>query len=207
MGYKKKKELREVILPKTGKLISEFAKEISNVINKENILFFRPESREVIEIGLIDPSEEDEGSYTGFVQMKPNRFITLSEKYFIPVAEIFNNNVPYYHPRSMSNSLSSILLESQEIQNSLPKINRIFNFPLPIIYNKKLTFPKKGYDKRFKSWMPYDAPEIENPKMSIEEAKQILIDIYSEFCFQSEQDYINCISALLTPFLKGLFSD
>lgn len=78
--------------------------------------------------------------------------------------------------------------------------------PFPIIYNGKLTFPHKGYDIRFGSWLPYDSPEIIDTNMSLKEAKQLLCELYSEFCFQSSQDYSNAVSALLTPFLRGLFS-
>jgi hypothetical protein len=194
-------------LPSLGKLISTFAQEVSSELKNKNTLFFRPNSMEIVEIGKIKCHDTDEDVYTGFLSIKPNRFITFVEKYFEPGIEVWN---PLYktfefRKKSMGRELATTLLHSSILQESLPGINRIFTIPLPIIYKGELTFPKKGYDKRFGSWLSHDSPEIENPEMSVEEAKLLLLSIFKEFCFQSKQDYTNAIAALLTPFLRGLF--
>ena len=199
---------KELKLPCAGKLISSFADEVADILKKTKTIFYRPSAKEVLEIcELKDEDKEDE--YVGFSELKSERFITVAEKYILPYVKIKEKNQYgqmefVEREKSMSPGLAKTVLESPNLQNKLPKINRIFTTPIPIIYDGKLTFPKKGYDKRFQSWMPLDAPEI-NDGMSLEEAKGIIQSLYSEFCFQERQDYIHAIAGLITPFLRGLF--
>lgn len=194
--------LELVLLPTDSKLISDFATEISTIISKKKSLFFRPASNDIIEVSNIKEDESSE-EYVGFAAISPERFITVAEKYFVPSVELVTKNGSWIKRKSMSSSLSKAVLCSPQMQDTLPKIKRIFNTPLPIMYKGELCFPKKGYDERFLSWMPYDAPEIK--EIELEKAKEVLKQIYSEFCFQERQDYINALAALLTPFLKGLY--
>lgn len=202
---------KRILLPKEGKLVSEFASEIAEILRYENILFFRTDSRDIIEIGKIKNNEDENYEFLGFIKMTPSRFITLVEKYATPgiykqvkikneESEIKKN---VFKKKSMHTELANTVLNSEILQMVLPRIDRIFTVPIPIIHNGEITFPKRGYDKRFRSWLPYDAPEIDT-NMSLEEAKSILYDILKEFCFQSEQDMINAIAAILTPFIRGL---
>ncbi len=199
--------LVELDLPKGGKLISKFAEEFVHQIKYKDCLFFRPESRDIVEISKIQ-DETTEKEYTGFVIVKPNRFITLVEKYIIPGYTLFNaeTKVWEFKKTSMKNNVACVVLESHILQENIPMMERIFQVPIPIMHKGELTFPKLGYDKRFNSWTPFLSPTISNPKMPLEEAKKILNNIYKDFCFKDEQDKINSIAGLLTPFLKGLFS-
>lgn len=194
---------KEIILPSQGKLISEFAGEVAEELKDKYELFFRPSSNDVLEIRTIEEKEGDR--YTGFSQVRAERFITLVEKYFVPSIKEKNKKTKevFIIPKSMNSSQASIVLQSQELHKALPKIKRIFLSPIPIIYNEKLTFPKKGYDERFQSYTPLNAPDIK--EMSLEEAKIILKNVYQEFCFQDKQDFNNAIAGLLTPYLKGLY--
>ncbi len=198
--------LKEIQLPKTGRLISTYSNELTNNIKDKNILFFRPGSREIIEINKIK-DEKNKKEYTGFISVKPNRLITVIEKYMKPGARVYNEKTEEWEfkVKSMSNSVSQTVLDSPMMQEGLPMIERIFQVPIPIIYDKKLTFPKRGYDERFNSWLPPLAPEITQPEMDIEKAKLILNNVYKDFCFKDNQDKINAIAGLLTPFLKGLY--
>lgn len=200
---KKNRPLPQIFLPIDGKLISHFAEEVAKVLGEKKNLFFRPQSKDIIEIADIKEEDTNE-EYIGFSSLRADRFITVAEKYFIPCIEVKTRQGTYVNYKSMSTHLAAALLASPQLQNALPKIKRIFNTPIPILYEGKLCFPKKGYDERFYSWMPFDAPSIDD-NISLEQAKQIINDLYSEFCFQERQDYINTIAGLLTPFLKGLF--
>ncbi len=194
----------QLILPARGKLISEFAEELGDVLVETKKVFFRPESREVLEIGKVQAGKEDEETL-GFIELKGDRFVTVCENYINPCNEIMTRYGPQYVEKSMNATLANILLVSPQLQDKLPKIRRIFTAPVPIISEGVLTFPKCGYDSRFGSWMPMDSPEI-NKNMTLEEAKEIISTLYSEFCFKDPQDKINAIAALLTPFLRGLYS-
>jgi len=198
---------KEIVLPSKGKLISTFARQVSEIMKDKNKIFFRLDSREIVEIGQIK-EENDSESYTGFLNMHPRRFITLIENYMIPGIELFNEyrKVTEFFKKSMTGELSHTLLSSEILQESLPKIERLFSVPIPIFHEGQLTFPIKGYDPRFNSWLNHNAPNIKDENMSLEEAKEVIYNLLKEFCFQSHQDYINSIAALLTPYLRGLFS-
>ena len=205
VGYK---EPTEVMLPVGGKLVSEFCEETALILKEEKTIFYRPASREVLEIGMRDTDDGDD-QYMGFIQLRAERFITVAEKYIIPYVpekKKDDEGEPYFinKPKSMTSSLSNTVLASPNLQENLPIIKRIFQAPMPCIYNGELIFPRSGYDERLKSWMPLDAPKIDKD-MKLEEAKEIIHKVYGEFCFKSRQDYMNAISGLLTPFLRGLF--
>lgn len=200
---KRDKPKPQVFLPVDNKLISTFAKEVAEIMGESKTLFYRPQSNDIIEISDIK-EEESEDEYIGFSSIRPERFITVAEKHFIPCIEFKTRQGIYTNFRSMNSSLASAVLQSPQLQMALPKIKRIFNAPIPIIHNGELCFPNKGYDERFYSWMPFDAPSIDD-NMPLDKAKEILTQVYREFCFQDRQDYINAIAGLLTPFLKGLY--
>ena len=209
IGEIKEIKLPELELPKAGKIISKFAKEVSESFKGERILFFRTNSKEVVEICKI--KDKGELRYNGFSPMTAARFITLAEKFFVPVVEKpltdftgkFQGTT--LKEKSMSAELCNTLLQSHELQDSLPNVVRIFNTQLPILYKGKLTFPKKGFDERFNSFLPHDCPEISNPDMTLEEAKEVIDNMLSEFCFENPEDRTNAIAGLLTPGLKGIF--
>jgi hypothetical protein len=198
----------QIIIPGLGKLISNFAEEIGEILKKKETLFYRIDSKEIVEVGKIKLKQDSAEVYTGFSSVKPNRLITLLEKYITPGLEIFSeyNKQWIFKKKSIGADLANTLLCSEILQQALPKVNRIFTIPIPILYDGQLTFPKKGYDERFNSWLPYNAPTISNPAMKLEEAKGILELLFKEFCFKCPQDKTHSIAALITPFLRGLFT-
>ena len=207
LGYVEPKQKPELVHSKDGKLISTVAAELANILKKENTLFYRPDSREIVEVGKIK-DKKGGSTFTGFYSEKPNRFITQIEQYCVPVLEVYSPKLKCMIslPKSIPCELANTLLCSEILQTELPTIKRIFTTPIPIIYNGELTFPNKGYDERFESWMPFDAPDITKPNMTIKDAKKILEEIFEDFCFETPKDKIVAITALLTPFLRGLYS-
>ena len=205
--FLKKIPLKEVVLPKEGKLVSEFCIEISEILKKKNCLFFRPDARDIVEIGKIKRQKTGEEVYTGFIKMKPNRFITLIEDHIIPGNKVYNEQHDSwsFKKKSMGKEISDTSLHSDIMQKSLPQINRIFTIPIPIMHDGVLTFPKKGYDERFDSWLDINSPDI--VEIKLKEAKELIDVIFEEFCFENTQDKINAIAGLLTPFLRGLYNE
>lgn len=197
---------KQIVLPGLGKLISEFAVEIANDFKNTTRLFYRPDSREVVQIGQIKIHKDKNEMFTGFSEVSSNEFVTILEERFNPGIVMENEKTGQleFKEKSMSSTQANIVIVSGNFLNALPQINTIFSVPIPIIYNEILTFPKKGYDKRFSSWLPYESPDIIKPDMPLSEAKEIIKKLYCEFCFQSEQDKINAYAALFKPFIKGL---
>ena len=198
----------EIVLPGRGRLISNFAGRLGNIFNNKSTLFYKPQENNIVEIVKIKEGEEEE-EFLGFHILDANRLITCIERYITPgiyVRDIETKEIDF-HPKSMGNNVGNVVLESHNFREKLPIIKRIFTVPIPILYKGNLSFPKKGYDKRFYSWLPYNSPTISEPEMKLEEAKKLLTMIYKEFPFQDHQDYINAIAGLISPFLRGLYSN
>ena len=201
IGWKEEGEKPEIELDVGGRNVSDLAKDISDILKNKNVLFYRPNSKQVVELEKVKTkNKEKEFMYKGFSEIKPERFITLIERH----AEIGIFGSKEFKMQSLSKNKSSIVLCSDILRQSLPHIERIFQTPLPIMYEGKITFPKKGYDERFNSWTDYDAPEIDET-MNLEGAKKVIEELYSEFCFVNGQDKSNAIAGLITPFLRGLY--
>lgn len=195
---------KAIQLPNDGKLVSQFASELARVLRRENIFFYRAESKEIVEIGKI---KHPNGcvEYSGFIPVDANRFVTIIERYFRPWAKVYTKIGSMDVTKSMSQTVANTVMVSDNFRDTMPLITKIFTVPMPILYNNTLTFPSRGYDKRFGSFLAHNAPEISNQHLPLEEAKKIIEFIYSGFCYQSEQDKINDIASLLTPFVRGLY--
>lgn len=195
-----------------GLLASEISQNVANIFAKQQILFYKQELREIVEVSKIKHDEEDK-SFLGFSIIKPKRFITLSERYFVPYVITYKEGKEMKEiyevdtPKSLSNDKASVILESPHFQETMPIIKRLFSVPMPMMYEGKLTFPSIGYDKRFYSWLNPNTPQIDISNMTIEKSKRIIEKIFKEFCFEKEQDYTNAVAGLLTPFLRGIFPD
>jgi len=196
---------KNIEIPGDNRLISDFCDDLSKRFKDEEIMFYRSQTRNIIEIGTIKQPDGKKID-NGFIELKPNRFITMLERYFSPWTwKKTKEGTSYKIKKSINSSIAKTVLDSYNLQDNLPVIDRIFPVQIPVIYNNKLTFPKEGYDVRFGSWLSYNAPKITEPNLSLDKAKKILNTIYSEFCFKDEQDKVNAISGLLTPYLRGIF--
>lgn len=197
----------EITLPDQGvKLVGDFCDEVANVFKDKKVIFYRPATKDIVQIGVMKDKKTGLELNQGFLAVSPQAFVTLAELFIIPGKNVWDARLRDYEfkEKSINPQLASIILASNQLRQALPQITRIFSVPLPIMYEGQLTFPKKGYDERFSSWLPVDAPDISNPNMTLAEAKNIIDEILSEFCWKSRQDYCNALAAMLTPFLRGL---
>ena len=199
---------KSIELPGNNRLMSDFCDELGDIYKSRNVLFFRGEMREIVEIHRYKKVNESTGKEyveNGFKHVEGNRFITLAEMFINPWTIVFTKaGGTVTVKKSMSQSTSNIALASPNLQNKMPIITRIFDIQIPIMYKEKLTFPKKGYDKRFGSWLPYNAPEIKENMFTLNEAKALLEKIFEEFCFETDKDRIHAYAGFITPFLDGL---
>lgn len=175
-----------------NKLISEFAEEILPYLRQSEDLFYNEQVKSIVQI-----------KNNQFRIVTASEFITIIERHITPFVYNMRNELS---EKSISKELSNTLLQSDIIKEGLKPIRQIFSIPIPIIYKDKLTFVRKGYDDRFNSWLSYDSPDIINPGMPLDEAKEIIEYIFKEFAFKDKQDKSNAIASLLTPFTKGLMS-
>lgn len=192
--------------PREGRLISDVASEYGKVLKDKDEMFYRQELGSVVEIKRLK-NETDGKVFEGFSEIEPSEFVTRTEKFIFPyvVKKDKDTNKLYKKSKSISSELSNTILVSNNLQDELKHIKRILTYPLPIIKDGNLTFPKEGFDERFNTWLCNNSPKIDNVNMSLEEANNVIKDIYGEYCFKSKQDFTNAVSALLTPFIKGLY--
>jgi len=195
----------KIELPGDDCLVSRFAQGLVDRLSKENILFFRQDSRQVIELGNIR-NVKDEVTHTGFIPVTPSRFSSLIENYFSPWSWRTSFGRKYQVNKTANMTDGKIVLDSQIFQEGIPSINRIFNIQLPILYEGEIVFPNVGYDKRFRSWLTIDSARISDEEMTLEDAKKIIDKIFEEFCFKDDQDKTNALAGFITPFLRGLFT-
>jgi hypothetical protein len=198
-----------VVLPHDGMLVSEFATNVAEILKPLDTIFYRRDLKRVVEITKVSSTETIEGdnnNYTGFNVIEPKRFVSLIENHMQPMAKVFDKKMGQVinKRRTLLPITADITLSSDALIDNINSINRIFNVPIPIMYKGSLTFPKNGYDERFRSWLPYDAPTIDTT-MTLADAKKEIDGLFSEFCFKSNVDRDIAISALITPACRGLF--
>ena len=198
-------ERQELLLDGKERSMSDLSRDVSDIFKDKNILFFKPHTKQIIEIDKIKFKDDQEDYLIEFREMSKARFITYIEKY-VRVGKNEEKSGNQFVVKSLNSEKASIILASEHLENALPKIERIFPAPIPIILDGKLTFAKKGYDERFNSWRDPNSPDI-NEEMDLEEAKKVIDKAYKEFCFKGDQDKINAIAGLLTPFLRGLYGN
>jgi len=196
-------------LPGNNKYISAFADKLGEVYKSRNVLFYRGESKEIVEMGKYNKitKEGNESVETGFVVVDGGRLVTLIEMFVKPIIKVVKDEEEKTIYKSMNQMTASLVLKSDSLRKKIPQIHRFFEIPLPVLYKNQLTFPKRGYDKRFGSWLPYNAPKIIKKDMTVEEAKQLINSIFEEFCFDEDKDKTHAIAGFITPFLQGMFSD
>ena len=202
--YKKfKEENKRLIIPGLGKMISKFAVEVGDLLQPKGLIFVKPQEQSIVEIRKIK-TEDDNKEVIGFHNVTCNRLISLVEAFATSGVYEEKKDTIEFKEKSAGAMVMSVVIESDQFMDKLDLIKRIFPVPIPIIYKGALTFPKLGYDHRFSSWTPLDAPEI--TEIPLTKAKSVLQEIYDDFPFVNDQDKTNAIAALLTPFLRGLYS-
>lgn len=216
----KSKTLPRILLPGGGRLDSDFAEEIGKVLAKSNLIYSKNgvpvEIQTIKEKGKLKAGDAKSGNkapeneYTGFSLLKPSRMITLIEKVVEPGILITEKNAvtgekeTVFMPKSMSINQANSLLISDGLLKNIPRIDRIFSYPLPL-YDPEtgaITLPNRGYDPRFNSYLLPDAPELF--EMDLEEAKRVLNYMIKDFCLKTKRDVIHNIAYWLTPMCRGL---
>lgn len=106
----------------------------------------------------------------------------------------------------MANSLikpqAELLLAASQFRDQLPEIQRVLDVPVPVLVDGKLELSTHGYDARFKTYMNLNAPEIQ--PMSVAQAKQFIHEVYAEFCWADTQSLTHAIARLITPACRGI---
>ena len=188
-------------LPGLNRPVSEFVSEIADFYSTQAKLFYRINTDEIVRIGPVDLDKKGM-QVLGLIPINADSLITFVEEDFA----FFTFGEDGKMGKSIGPNLAKVILNSlDQFKVKLPIIKRLFPVPMPYLIDGKLSFPKRGYDSTHFSFMPFNIPEID-PNMPLDKAKELLNYTYAEFAFTSEQDRVNAIAHLLTPFCRGLFT-
>jgi len=203
----KNQEKPTIQLPQLGRSIGSFAEAVGQFMGKKNVLFYRPADRSVVRLE-IKPVNKKETRVLQFLPVKNTEFITLLDRYMTPGMLHVNEETgeTKFREKSVSPGHADATLASDQFRLQMPVIERIFNVPMPHLVDGKFVFPKFGYDPVLLSWLPPDAPKIDE-SMTLDKAKEILESILCDFCFVGVRDKINALAAMLTPMCRGMYSN
>lgn len=198
---------QRIQLPGDGRYQSEFADELADIYKTRNVLFYRGELDGIFEINRYEKIDDEGKKYIekGFKKINGKRFVTYAEMFVRPWKIKYTKQGEIEVNSSMNETTANIALESKNLKDRLPIVERMFDIPIPILHKGELTFPKKGYDKRFGSWLPYNSPQIDPKLLTVEQAKCIIEKIFEEFPFDQPKDKTHAIAGFITPFLRGLY--
>lgn len=105
-------------------------------------------------------------------------------------------------PNSIIKPQAELLLAAAQFRDQLPEIQRVLDVPVPVLVDGKLELPAHGYDARFKTYLNLNAPKIQ--AMSVERAKQLIHEMYAEFCWADTQSVTHAIARIITPACRGI---
>jgi hypothetical protein len=184
----------EVTKPSPGQPLSEFAAEIGVIMSPKNVWFTHNDT--VVEVKKCRLTEEVE--VTQYHPVTPIELRTSLEQH---VKVGFNERSGFVED-SISKDVAAALLASPQFKEALSPIYRILDVPIPLIHDGQLVFTAKGYDSRFHTYCPEDAPDIES--LTLAEAKELIEELHRDFPFNDEASRTMAVARVLTPFVRGL---
>ncbi len=191
-----------VVLPGVGRPDSEFATEVGSLMAPRLVWFRKGQS--VCMVAMRRISEKI--TTLGFSPIQPVEAVTAIEAFIeigvLKEVDVDGEKIHEFIPASMSRECAGKLLASPQFREQLPEIIRILDLPLPIAYGGEIVFPTLGYDPRFCSYCPENAPQA--VLMGLEEARELLRELHSEFCWKNAQSLVHALARIITPFCRGL---
>ncbi|MFW5883123.1 MAG: bifunctional DNA primase/polymerase, partial [Verrucomicrobiota bacterium] len=142
-GQHDQKKRRRILLPSLNRRDAEFATEVGSALKDKAHWFDK--SSVVVEVRKVP------GEGCLFVPLKPAAAVTSLEVHAQPgvlvKADTLDGSDEYeFYAKSMSQAQATVLLESAQLKQQLPQIERIFQVPLPILKKDgSIVTPKRGY--------------------------------------------------------------
>ena len=203
----------QIELARTGRSLNDYATELADLL-PNNVLYNY--GSDVVEIQKPKDSLE-----TPIVSMEPVRFRTWIEKHVrngvvvnkTIITEVNGElkpvEVSYFYDQTIKETDSKAVLASDSFKGKLPLVERVLDFPMPVVKDGKIAIPHPGYNENTKTYLQPLAPTIDH-NMSMDVAKGILLDkILGDFPFWLEDDgqsRTHAIAWLLTPYFRGVMN-
>ncbi|NQX02025.1 hypothetical protein HQ447_15310, partial [bacterium] len=198
-----------IILPSLGRSNSEFGRDLGSAIAPALDLFLF--SSNVVEI-TTDPAADAKGAIPGHMiaTIRPTELVTAVER-TVETGVLREDDAgdEVFVPKSMSEADARITLVSGFFSNTLPRIRRVLDVPVPHFSDDgKLVYPTTGFDERFGTWLNPQAPQLKTMGHS-EALRWLLHDLFGlpengGFWWHDEQARVHALARFITPFCRGL---
>jgi hypothetical protein len=208
----REKILPQVELARTGRNLNQYATDLAEYL-PENVLYNY--GSDVVEIQKPSP----ESFESPIVSMDPVRFRTWVEKHVrngVVIAKKITTMVngepqtieaSYFYDQTIKEADSKAVLVNDVFKEKLSTVERVLDFPMPVIKGGKVIIPKTGYNEITRTYLQ-PSPHTINYNMPLDVAKRIILDkILGDFPFSegnNGQSRAHAIAWLLTPYFRGV---
>jgi hypothetical protein len=189
----------KIFLPSDDRSVSEFAAQLGECLRKaEADIFIRG-------MRVVEARPPEKHKAAQIAEVDPERFRTWVEDYVVTMARRQTKMGNYDVICSMSRDHAAAVLKSPQFQKCLRPLLRIYSCAVPAnTADGSMRLLKRGYDAAeaaYVSGLDDYADEVKSDA----EAKEILLDIFSEFRFEDDGRSLSvAIAAMLTPYTRLL---
>ena len=196
---------QRVVVPGTGRPISQFASELGQILGSTGHWYTRNDRAvRLREIEIESPAPGRCRGTRSFVFHYPsaNECRSLLERYasFGSVNE--TQGLRHFVVGSIGRETAGALLESPQFKESLPVVRRILDVPVPVDIDGRLVMARPGYDDRLQTYCRGEIEQIQ--PLPLAEAKALLTELFEGFPFANELSRTLAHARLLTPLVRGL---
>jgi hypothetical protein len=185
-------ELPFIVLPSGDVTISACAKKLFELIAPTKQLFMRGRAAVIL-------VERDDGSIA--LELL---HASAARSFFEKFARLFAwragaKGEPVLKPSVCAERMADALLQTEEAQQMLPRIEGLINCPIIREVNGQLLVAGQGYDEQTHLLVTGGK---QPPEVRLAEAVQSLKDLFAEFDFQTEADKARAVASVISPALK-----
>ncbi|MEI6393265.1 MAG: hypothetical protein WCT12_19445 [Verrucomicrobiota bacterium] len=191
--------LPSVYLPADGRNTSDFASQVGRIMGPKKRWFVKGDV--VVEVREIQITKEVRTNV--FHPLLPAEVITAIEDHLLTGRGSKNDEGEIvFVRRSMSREIATALLASPQFKRQLPRIDRILDVPVPYLQDGELLFASTGFDERLDTFCP--AINLGITPLGLEQSKELLRELFQDFCFANKESATLAIARLITPMCRGL---
>lgn len=171
-------------------------------LQKNFPFFYRPRLNRVVEVKKqLDKKNEIE--YNMIIEVNPYRLISVLQHNLDFVR--FDPKRPFEPIKEdIKETKARLLMHTDVFLNALPKLDRVIGYNMAYSMQGTLHVTHTGYNEDSEIYVTEGAPELST--MDVSKAKDLLLEVFEEFCFKEESDKVIALAYLLTPFARGFYS-
>ena len=192
-------KLPMVYLPADGRNTSDFASQDGRIMGPKKRWFLKGD----MAVEVREAQITKDGRTNVYHPLAAAEVITAIEDHLLTGrgAKGEDGDVMFVR-KSMSREIATALLASPQFKRQLPRIDRILDVPVPYLQERVLLFANTGYDERLNTFCP--AVHLGITPLGLEKSKELLRELFQDFCFANRDSATIAIARLITPMCRGL---